>query len=55
LVAAGSCACSVPLAGRRYRAGDRLFITFSAPGRRPERAEVIIRNGKLPRVRLLRS
>jgi hypothetical protein len=43
------------LAGRRYRAGDRLFITFSAPGRRPERAEVIIRNGKLPRVRLLRS
>ncbi|MGH2868764.1 MAG: hypothetical protein ACRDNK_14535 [Solirubrobacteraceae bacterium] len=41
--------------GAAHRAGDRLFITFSAPGRRPEAAEVIIRTGKLPRVRLLRS
>lgn len=39
------------LAGRRYRAGDVLHITFAAPGRRPERAEVIIRDGRKPRVR----
>jgi hypothetical protein len=39
------------LAGRRYRAGDVLHITFTAPGRTPERAEVIIRDGRKPRVR----
>jgi hypothetical protein len=36
-----------------YRAGDRLVITISAPGRVAERAEVRIRNGRVPRVREL--
>jgi hypothetical protein len=43
------------LNGRRYRAGDRLYITLQAPGWRSERAEVDIRWGRLPRIRLLRS
>lgn len=41
------------LDGQRYRAGDRLFITVMVPGRVPERAEVKIRDGKIPRTRLL--
>jgi hypothetical protein len=41
------------LQGRRYRAGDILRITLTAPGYRPERAEVVIRYGNLPRARLL--
>jgi hypothetical protein len=41
------------LDGRRYRAGDRLLITISAPGLVPERAEVRIRDGAIPRARLL--
>jgi hypothetical protein len=41
------------LDGRRYRAGDLLFITISAPGLVPERAEVRIRDGAIPRARLL--
>jgi hypothetical protein len=41
------------LHGRRYRAGDTLVITLSAPGWRPERAQIKIRRGRLPRVRLL--
>ncbi|HET9104468.1 MAG TPA: hypothetical protein VFN55_14025 [Solirubrobacteraceae bacterium] len=41
------------LAGRRYRAGDHLTLMLSAPGYRPERATVVIRNGRIPRVRLL--
>jgi hypothetical protein len=43
------------LHGRRYRAGDRLFITLTAPGYRPERAELTIRYGRLPLARLLAS
>jgi hypothetical protein len=43
------------LEGRRYRAGDRLLLRFQAPGLRPERAQVTMRWGRLPAVRLLRS
>ena len=42
------------LQGRRYRSGDRLFISLTAPHYAPERAEVIIRYGRLPRVELLK-
>jgi hypothetical protein len=42
------------LAGRRYRAGDVLTIRLSAPGYRPEQAEVVFRAGKLPSIRPLR-
>jgi hypothetical protein len=42
------------LHGGRYRAGDRLFVTISAPGLIAERAEITIRDGALPRVRALR-
>lgn len=41
------------LAGRRYRAGNRLLITLTAPGYLTERAEVIFRNGRLPQIKLL--
>ncbi len=36
--------------GHRYRVGDRVFITLTAPGYRPERAEVMIRWGRKPRI-----
>lgn len=36
---------------RRYRSGDVLRITLTAPGYRPERARVMIRNGRKPLVR----
>jgi hypothetical protein len=36
------------LAGTTNRAGDRLLITVSAPGRIPERARVTIRNRRKP-------
>jgi hypothetical protein len=39
--------------GHRFRAGDRLIVTLSAPGYLPERAAVIMRFGDLPRTRLL--
>jgi len=42
------------LVGRRYRAGDKLFITLQAPGYRRERAELDFRWGRKPNVRLLR-
>jgi hypothetical protein len=42
------------LEGRRYRAGDRLVLTFKATGLRPERARVTFRWGRLPKVQLLR-
>jgi hypothetical protein len=42
------------LIGRRYRAGDKLFITLQAPGYRQERAELDFRWGRKPSVRLLR-
>ena len=41
------------LQGRRYRAGQKLVITFSAPGYRTERAEIDFRWGKRPQARLL--
>lgn len=42
------------LRGHRYRAGDRIIITLTAPRYRAERAEVQIRWGRKPGVRLLR-
>jgi hypothetical protein len=41
--------------GRRYWAGDRLLISLRAFGWRPERVEIEIRSGQVPKVRLLRS
>lgn len=41
------------LKARAFRAGQRLTITISAPGWVSERAQVRIRNGRLPRVDLL--
>lgn len=42
------------LVGRRYRAGDKLFITLQAPGYRQERAELDFHWGRKPGARLLR-
>jgi hypothetical protein len=39
--------------GMRFRAGDRLLVTLTAPGYLPERAELLMRFANLPRVRLL--
>jgi hypothetical protein len=41
------------LAGTRYRAGDVIVITVSAPGRVSERARIKIRNGRKPVAALL--
>ncbi len=41
------------LRGRWFRAGDRVFITVSAPRRQAERAEIVIRSGMVPAVKLL--
>jgi hypothetical protein len=41
------------LRGRRYRAGDVLRISLTAPGYRPERAKVVIRYAELPLAKLL--
>jgi hypothetical protein len=41
------------LEARRYRAGQRLTITITAPGRISERARVRIRDGRLPVAKLL--
>jgi hypothetical protein len=41
------------LAGKRFRAGDRLHITVTAPRRRAERIELQFRDNRLPRARLL--
>jgi hypothetical protein len=43
----------VSLIGRRFRAGERLLIAVRAPGYAAERAEIRIRYGALPTVRLL--
>jgi hypothetical protein len=40
-------------AGKVYRAGDRLLVSLSAPSWRPERARIMIRNGRLPAMELL--
>jgi hypothetical protein len=42
------------LVGRRYRAGTKLFLTLQAPRYRQERAELDMRWGRKPNVRLLR-
>jgi hypothetical protein len=42
------------LGGKRFRAGDKLHITVSAPRHSPERIELRIRDGRLPGARLLR-
>lgn len=42
------------LGGRRYRPGDVLFITLTAPGYLSERAAITIRSGREPRVRSVR-
>ena len=41
------------LDGLVYRAGDRISITIRAPGYRPERAVLVIRNGAEPTAKLL--
>jgi hypothetical protein len=43
------------LAGKRFHAGDVLSVALTAAGYQPERAEVIIRDGRLPRTRPLSS
>jgi hypothetical protein len=42
------------LVGRRYRAGDKLFITLQAPAYLQERAELDFRWGRKPSAKLLR-
>jgi hypothetical protein len=39
--------------GRVYRAGDRLTVSLSAPAWSSERARIVIRNGRIPTMRLL--
>jgi hypothetical protein len=41
------------LRGARFEAGDQLLITVTAPGRKAERIEVVIRDGNIPHARLL--
>jgi hypothetical protein len=41
------------LRGSRYRAGDRLLLTLSAPAWGSERARIVIRDGRAPTVQLL--
>ncbi len=41
------------LGGRSFSAGDRLYITLTAPRRRAERIVLRIRNGQIPAARLL--
>jgi hypothetical protein len=43
------------LRGQRYEVGERLRITLTAPGFRPEKADVIFRYARLPTIRLLSS
>jgi hypothetical protein len=42
------------LGGKRFRAGDQLHLTVTAPRRRAERIELQIRTGRLPGARLLK-
>jgi hypothetical protein len=42
------------LGGKRFRAGDKLHITVTAPRRQPERIELQMQNGHLPKARLLK-
>jgi len=39
--------------GLVYVAGDRIYITVSAPGYRPERAELLVRSGEIPTAKLI--
>jgi hypothetical protein len=41
------------LAGRRFRAGDKLRFTVTAPHMKSERIQVTIRNNRIPQARLL--
>ncbi len=43
----------VSLDGRVYRAGDRVLITLTARGYGRERVQVVIRNGRIPKARLV--
>jgi hypothetical protein len=43
------------LLGHRYRTGDRLLLTLTAPGWKPERVQVTIRTSHKPGIRLLRD
>jgi hypothetical protein len=43
------------LLGHRYRSGDRLLLTLTAPGWKPERVQVTIRTSHKPAIRLLRD
>jgi hypothetical protein len=40
--------------GRRFTVGDRLLITVSAPRRRAEHIELVMRSNRRPRARLVR-
>lgn len=42
------------LRGHRYEVGDRLRITLSAPGFRPEVAQLTFRYERKPKARLVR-
>jgi hypothetical protein len=42
------------LAGRKFRAGDKLRFTVTAPRHKSERIQVTIRNNRIPQARLLR-
>lgn len=41
--------------GGHYRAGNKILVTLVAPGWRDEKAEIDIRWGNLPKIKLLRS
>jgi hypothetical protein len=42
------------LTGHRYRAGQELLVTLTAPGYAPERVAIHFRWGRVPRIQLLR-
>ena len=43
------------LGGRNFSAGDRVYVTVTAPHRHPERIVLWIRDGQIPAARLLRG
>lgn len=44
-------AAAVQLIGRCFRSGDVLAISFRAKRWQPERATIVVRNGRLPKVK----
>jgi hypothetical protein len=53
--AADASRLATALRGTAYRAGDRLEITVTVPGRVPERAALRIRDGAAPVARIVSS